>query len=188
MQYFQLAEIFKIRPTRIKGHHATFNQDVLCYPVRDFDMMSYFDPCTHEEADNRLMVHVADAVARGHNSIMIRSVDTDVVVFAQFRNWQEPEIFTSNYLLSLSYLGIERSLSQCFIHSLGAILFHSSMEKVRRENISEELTSSVLLIETPGLGEQCRSSPMFVQKKKEKSATFFVISTSFKNLWMNWFV
>ena len=44
---------------------------------------------------------------------------------------------------------------------------------------------------------QCRSSPMgrgpgppnfFIQNFFLKSATFFVISTSFKNLWMNWFV
>ena len=39
-------------------------------------------PCSHEEADTRMMVHVADAVDKGHNSIMIRTVDTDVVVLA----------------------------------------------------------------------------------------------------------
>lgn len=40
------------------------------------------DPCNHEEADTRIMVHVADAVTHGFKRIMIRTVDTDVVVLA----------------------------------------------------------------------------------------------------------
>lgn len=39
-------------------------------------------PCNHEEADTRIMVHVADAVLDGHSKIMIRTVDSDVVVLA----------------------------------------------------------------------------------------------------------
>lgn len=39
-------------------------------------------PCNHEEADTRIMVHVADAVAQGYKNIMIRTVDTDVVILA----------------------------------------------------------------------------------------------------------
>ena len=39
-------------------------------------------PVQKEKADTRMMVHVADAVDKGHNSIMIRTVDTDVVVLA----------------------------------------------------------------------------------------------------------
>ena len=35
-----------------------------------------------EEADTRTMVHIADAVQDGHQSVMIRSTDTDVVVLA----------------------------------------------------------------------------------------------------------
>ena len=59
---------------------VTNGKDVLCYPS------SYtsekLSPCSHEETDTRVMVHVADAVHRGHNSVMIRTVDTDVVVLA----------------------------------------------------------------------------------------------------------
>ena len=59
---------------------VTNGKDVLCYPC------SYtcekLSPCSHEEADTQIMVHVADAVDRGHNSVMIRTVDTDVVVLA----------------------------------------------------------------------------------------------------------
>ena len=39
-------------------------------------------PCTHEEADKRLILHAADAVRRGYTKAMVRTVDTDVVVIA----------------------------------------------------------------------------------------------------------
>ena len=39
-------------------------------------------PCTHEEADTRLMAHVLDASCCGHRRIMIRTSETDVVVLA----------------------------------------------------------------------------------------------------------
>ena len=38
-------------------------------------------PCSHEEADSRVMVHVADA-ANKYNSITTRTVASNVVVFA----------------------------------------------------------------------------------------------------------
>ena len=44
--------------------------------------ISLLAPCTHEEADTRLMVHILDAASRGHGRIRIRSNDTDVVVLA----------------------------------------------------------------------------------------------------------
>lgn len=44
--------------------------------------MGVLAPCTHEEADTRLMVHALDASSRGHRRIKIRSNDTDVVVLA----------------------------------------------------------------------------------------------------------
>jgi len=40
------------------------------------------DPCSQEEADTRMMVHVAHAANAGYSSIMIRTVGTDVVVLA----------------------------------------------------------------------------------------------------------
>ena len=59
---------------------ATLGQEALTYPpLCDISNLS---PCTHEETDSRMMVHVADAVTKGHTSIVIRTVDTDVVVLA----------------------------------------------------------------------------------------------------------
>ena len=40
------------------------------------------DPCSHEEADTRMLLHAAHAAANGHARIMIKTVDTDVVVLA----------------------------------------------------------------------------------------------------------
>ena len=39
-------------------------------------------PCTNEEADTRIILHLEDAVTEGFNKISIRTVDTDVVVLA----------------------------------------------------------------------------------------------------------
>ena len=39
-------------------------------------------PCIHEEADTRIMVHVLDASLSGHKRIKIKSNDTDVIVLA----------------------------------------------------------------------------------------------------------
>jgi hypothetical protein len=52
---------------------------IICIPVRDSGNLA---PCNHEEADSRIMVHVADAVLRGFNKFLVRTVDTDVVVLA----------------------------------------------------------------------------------------------------------
>ena len=36
--------------------------------------------CDHEEADTRLIVHIVDALTKGWNTCLVRSVDTDIVV------------------------------------------------------------------------------------------------------------
>ena len=59
---------------------TTLGQQVLCNPPRD-DINS-LAPCNHEEADTRMMVHVADAVQGGLTKVLLRTVDTDVVVIA----------------------------------------------------------------------------------------------------------
>lgn len=42
--------------------------------------MNILKPCSHEEADTRMMLHVLDASVSGHQKIKVRSNDTDVVV------------------------------------------------------------------------------------------------------------
>ena len=39
-------------------------------------------PCSQPEADSRIFLHIKDAVASGHRSVSVRTVDSDVVVLA----------------------------------------------------------------------------------------------------------
>ena len=53
------------------------------------------NPCNHEEADTRILLHVAHATAHGHQKVSIRTVDTDVIVLAvsQFQHLQLAELW-----------------------------------------------------------------------------------------------
>ena len=39
-------------------------------------------PCNHEDADSRMLLHAYHAAQHEHHAILIRTVDTDVVVLA----------------------------------------------------------------------------------------------------------
>ena len=58
---------------------TTLHSDVICLNKQDKQGLA---PCTHEEADTRMLLHLEDAVQNGHDKISIRTVDTDVVVLA----------------------------------------------------------------------------------------------------------
>ena len=49
----------------------------VCIPPRDTSRLA---PCDHEEADTRMILHLADVVNEGFREILLRTVDTDVVV------------------------------------------------------------------------------------------------------------
>lgn len=55
---------------------STHNEDVLCKLPRDVTNLA---PCSHEEADTRIMLHMFDTVKEGYCKIQIRTVDTDVL-------------------------------------------------------------------------------------------------------------
>ena len=57
---------------------CTIDNDVIFRQPRDMERLA---PCSHEEADSRVMVHVAGAANR-YNSITTRTVASNVVVFA----------------------------------------------------------------------------------------------------------
>ena len=53
---------------------STYHTDVLCTQPRD---VSGLAPCTYEEADTRILLHLEDAtVKQGYDKIPIRTVDT----------------------------------------------------------------------------------------------------------------
>ncbi|KAF3848758.1 hypothetical protein F7725_015255, partial [Dissostichus mawsoni] len=45
-------------------------------------LATIFASCTHEEDDNRILLHLGDVVKEGYSKVSIRTVDTDVVVLA----------------------------------------------------------------------------------------------------------
>ena len=59
---------------------TTKGKDILCSPARN--NTTNLAPCTHEEADTRMILHPTDAVQEGYRKIVLRTVDTDVLVLA----------------------------------------------------------------------------------------------------------
>ena len=57
-----------------------YGQSVLCSRVHED--ISSLAPCTHEEADTRMLLHAVDSANKGYRRIMLRTVDTDVLVLA----------------------------------------------------------------------------------------------------------
>ena len=58
---------------------ATHHKEVLCTHSRTTASLA---PCTQEEADTRILLHVSDAVTHGYGKVMIRTVNSDVLVLA----------------------------------------------------------------------------------------------------------
>lgn len=79
------AELFSFLATSVVSIYSnkqvisTLHTDVLCNQPKD---VSRIAPCTHEEADTRIILHLDDAVNKGHTKVSIRTVDTDMVVLA----------------------------------------------------------------------------------------------------------
>jgi hypothetical protein len=60
--------------------YATDKDNVLCsQPDADCE---YISPCNHEEADTRVFIHASDAANKGSQKLLIRTVDTDILVLA----------------------------------------------------------------------------------------------------------
>jgi hypothetical protein len=78
--FFLSHEIVHISLTEGKELYATDGSEVLCAPGDS--CLTHLAPCSHEEADTRMLLHVADAVQKGCRKVTIRTVDTDVVVLA----------------------------------------------------------------------------------------------------------
>jgi len=61
---------------------STRGQGVVCNSdMSDIDILN-LSPCSHEEADTRILLHAAECAMQGFNTVMIRTVDTDVMIIA----------------------------------------------------------------------------------------------------------
>ena len=63
-----------------KEIYCTFEDEVL--GSSNSVVSSVVNPCSHEEADTMIFVHVNEIAQRGHSKVMVCTVDTDVVIIA----------------------------------------------------------------------------------------------------------
>lgn len=70
----------EVTSTEFQGKevHSTYGSQVLSTPQREDK--GQIEPCSHEEADTRLILHLWDAAHEGHVNVMVKTSDTDVVV------------------------------------------------------------------------------------------------------------
>jgi len=73
---------------------STYN-DRIASNTADYSHDSTITPSDHEEADGRLLLHSLHCSKKGFTKVMIRSVDTDVVILAiaAFQNLQLDELW-----------------------------------------------------------------------------------------------
>ena len=76
---FLARSVTSVEITADKQIVSTYHDVTLCTQPRDTQGLA---PCTHEEADTRIMLHLKDMVMEGNSKVLIRTVDTDVVVLA----------------------------------------------------------------------------------------------------------
>lgn len=90
-------------------------------------------PCDHEEADSRMCIHAKDALQKGARRILIRIVDTDVVVIFTSVFQDLAMANTSDTTVSMTSVKFleERSLEPCHSSMLlrGAIPRPSFLER-----------------------------------------------------------
>ena len=104
---------------------TTKGKEFLCNKRRDLSMLSL---CNHEGADTRLLLHAADC-ARYFPKILIRTVETDVVIIATALF---PELLPTELLIAL---GVGKHLQYLPIHAISkrlgtgrskaSLLFHA---------------------------------------------------------------
>ena len=59
----------------------TTNQAIVS-TQNDMSDVEYIQPCSHDEADTRILLHVARCVRQYLRKVVVETVDTDVVVLA----------------------------------------------------------------------------------------------------------
>ena len=77
------------------------------------------NPCGHEEADTRMMVHAAHAADHGHSKILIQIVDTNVLAIA-VRIFQLLEALQQLWIA----FGTGKSFCYLAIHEIAAAMGH----------------------------------------------------------------
>ena len=110
---------------------AAYEED--CIASGQINDMDGLTPCNHEEADTRVFIHVANLVLNGHFKLLIKTVDTDVMIlaisaFATLQNkglcelWLEFGTGNNKRLVPIhmicARIGTEKSMSLPFFHAV----------------------------------------------------------------------
>ena len=105
------------------------HEDIIITNPDNLDV-SAISPCTHEEADTRIFVHLKDAVRKGCSNIAIRATDTDIIILvsALFEDIAGQKLgvhFGTNKRLRIIHihdiferLGSQRCKALLFFHAL----------------------------------------------------------------------
>lgn len=80
MLAFKSHEVFHLPLPQRKDLFETNGAGVLCSPAKL--CLARLAPFSQKEAVTRLLLHVIDAVLKGRKKLIIRTVDTDVMVLA----------------------------------------------------------------------------------------------------------
>ncbi len=110
-----------------KELYTTYDDQVLS--AKSIHSASSFNNCNHEEADTRMILHAANAGRCGHSKILLRTVDTDVVVLAvaMFARLSISELWLAfgvgkHYRIIAAHkiattLGVDKAYSLLFFHA-----------------------------------------------------------------------
>ena len=135
--------------------------------------LSFMSPSNHEEADTRMLLHAMDASQKGATLVLIRTVDTDVVVIAiamfssldLFQLWLSFGVGKHQRMLSIHSLFNALGESKCkclpFFHAFTGCdqvsFFAGRGKKVAWTiwNQHEEVTSSFLALSNCPSSSEC---------------------------------
>ena len=115
IELFQYLAQQAIGTIKQKTVMSTLEATVICNQTGE-DLTSVSE-CNHEEADTRIFIHVRDAAIKGYSKILLRTVDTDVVVLAVYA-MQEIRELTEMWIL----FGVGKKSRYIPIHELCNIL------------------------------------------------------------------
>ena len=114
-------------------HTVCVAYDDSCKSNRLFPSIDDLTGCNHEEADTRIFTHVANLVSNGRTKLVIKTVDTDVMVlaiaaFARLQSnglhqmWLEFGTGKHKRLIAIhiiyAQLGTDKALAMPFFHAL----------------------------------------------------------------------
>lgn len=124
---FLAIEIAKAEIPQGKTLVATKNEGVVHFPIDFCD--HWVSPCHHEEADTRIFLHAHDAAKKNHQSIMIKTVDSDIVIIALHafftlnldQLWVDYGVGKNRRFLAIHDLAIQLGEEMC----AGILFWHS---------------------------------------------------------------